>query len=333
MTISVMKLLMLGGTRFLGRALVDDALARGWEVTVLHRGLTGAPPSTAEVLFADRTDQRAMVDALGDRRWDFVVDTWSGSPRVVAENARILRGHVDRYAYVSSVSAYQWGLHVDETSPVVAASATSDDNSDYASAKRGAELAVLESFPEVLLARAGLILGPHEDIGRLPWWLRRIAAGGRVVAPGAPTRPLQYVDVRDVASFVLSGLAAKISGAYDVISASGHTTTSGLLEACVDATGSDAELVWIDEGRLAAAGAQPWTQLPCWVPQEGEFAGFLEADTTKAARAGLQYRPVEDTVRDTWEWMQQETAPTQREDRAVHGLPSEIERELLAAEE
>ncbi|MDJ0111566.1 NAD-dependent epimerase/dehydratase family protein, partial [Rhodococcus erythropolis] len=155
-----MKLLMLGGTRFLGRALVDHALARGWEVTVLHRGLTGAPPPTAEVLFADRTDQRAMVEALGDRRWDFVVDTWSGSPRVVGENARVLHGHVDRYAYISSGSVYQWGLHVDEGSPVVAASATSADNSDYASAKRGAELAVLESFPDALLARAGLILGP-----------------------------------------------------------------------------------------------------------------------------------------------------------------------------
>ncbi len=97
------------------------------------------------------------------------------------------------------------------------------------------------------------------------------------------------------------------------------------------ATGSDAELVWIDEDRLAAAGAQPWTQLPCWVPQEGEFVGFLEADTAKAGQAGLRCRPVEDTVRDTWEWMQRETLPTQREDRAVHGLPSEIEKELLSA--
>lgn len=328
---AVMQLLMLGGTRFLGRVLVDDALARGWEVTVLHRGLTGAPPLDAEVLFADRTDQRAMAEALGDRRWDFVVDTWSGSPRVVGENARVLRGHVERYAYISSGSVYQWGSHVDECSPVVAASATSDDGSDYASAKRGAELAVLEFFPNALLARAELILGPHEDIGRLPWWLQRIGAGGRVVAPGVPTRPLQYVDVRDIASFVLSGLVAGIGGAYDVISPSGHTTTSGLLQACVDATGSGAELVWIDEDKLAAAGAQPWTQLPCWVPQKGEFAGFLEADTAKAARAGLQCRPVEDTVRDTWEWMQQETLPTQREDRAVHGLPPEIERELLSA--
>lgn len=328
---ALMKLLMLGGTRFLGHALVDDALVRGWEVTVLHRGLTGAPPPTAEVLFADRTDQRAMVDALGDRRWDLVVDTWSGSPRVIGENARVLLGHVDRYAYISSGSVYQWGLHVDETSPVVAASATSDDYSDYASAKRGAELAVLESFPDALLARAGLILGPREDIGRLPWWLQRIAAGGRAVAPGVPTRPLQYVDARDIATFVLAGLAAGISGAYDVISPSGHTTTSGLLQACVDATGSDAELVWIDEDRLAAAGVQPWTQLPCWVPQEGEFAGFLEADTAKAGQAGLRCRPVEDTVRDTWEWMQRETLPTQREDRAVHGLPSEIEEELLSA--
>ncbi|WP_338887160.1 NAD-dependent epimerase/dehydratase family protein [Rhodococcus sovatensis] len=333
-----MKLLMLGGTRFVGRVVVDDALARGWEVTVLHRGHTGVAPAGADVLHLDRTDPVALADAVDDRRWDLVVDTWAGPPLVATESAAVLKDHVDRYAYVSSGSVYRWGQHVDECSPVVDAESTSDSDYDYSAAKRGAELGVLASFPDALLARAGLILGPHEDIGRLPWWLQRIAAGGRIVAPGVPDRPLQYVDARDAASFVLSGLESGLCGAYDVISPSGHATTAELLQACIDVTASEAELVWIDFDRLAGAGAQPWTHLPCWVPQTGEWAGFLESDTSQAARAGLDCRPIGSTVQDTWEWMRRESSlrddrtdmlPPQRADRPVHGLPPEIERALL----
>lgn len=322
---NIMKLLMLGGTRFVGRAVVDDARARGWDVTLLHRGLTGAAPEGMEFLRADRTDRESFAAAVSDRCWDFVVDTWAGSPAVAADNAAALNGHVDGYAYISSISVYQWGTHVDESSPMVDP-ASADE---YAAAKRGAELGILASFPGALLARAGLILGPHEDIGRLPWWLNRIAAGGRVVAPGDPDRPLQYIDARDVARFVLSALDAGLTGPYDVASASGHASTSELLNACIHAVGSDAELVWIDEGRLAAAGAQPWTHLPCWVPPSGEFEGFLEADTSQASKAGLSCRPIASTVRDTWAWMQHEDLPPQRADRPVHGLPREIEEELL----
>lgn len=174
------------------------------------------------------------------------------------------------------------------------------------------------------------MLGPHEDIGRLPWWLGRIARGGRVVAPGRPGRPLQYIDARDLAVFVLDRLAVGVGGPVDVISRSGHATTAGLLQACVEATGSDAELVWVSEQDLEAAGAEPWTHLPCWVPEHGEFAGFLEVDTTRAARAGLVCRPVTETVADTWAWMQREPLPAQRPDRDVHGLPEALERDLLA---
>lgn len=324
-----MRLLVLGGTRFVGRAVVEDALARGWDVTVLHRGHTGAAPHAADVVHVDRTDRRALTEAIGDRRWDFVVDTWSGPPRVVAESARVLLGRVDHYAYISSVSVYQWGSHVDESSPLVDATATSETENDYAAAKRGAELGVLAAFPDALIARAGLILGPHENIGRLPWWLHRIASGGRIAAPGDPDRPLQYVDVRDAASFMLSGLTRGISGAFDVISKSGHATMSELLRACIKATGSNAELVWIDEERLSARGIQPWTHLPCWVPQTGEFAGFLEADTAKAARAGLECRSVAATAGDTWDWMQHESITPQGADSGGLGIPADIERELL----
>ena len=189
---------------------------------------------------------------------------------------------------------------------------------------------MLRAFPSALLARAGLILGPHEDIGRLPWWLQRVARGGRVVAPGRPERPLQLVDVRDLASWLLTGLAGGLAGPVDVISRSGHATTRTLLEACRAATGSDAELVWTGEDALAAAGAEPWTHLPCWVPEAGEFAGFLEVDTARAAATGLVTRPVTRTAADTWAWLQREGPPPERADRDVHGLPPELEGRLLA---
>jgi 2'-hydroxyisoflavone reductase len=324
-----MRLLVLGGTRFVGRAVVEDALARGWDVTTLNRGITGSTPAGVTALRADRTSVPALAEALGTTTWDLAVDTWSGAPAVAGLAAAALAGRVGRYGYVSSGSVYTWGSHVDETSPLVEAAAEATDGS-YPELKRGAELAVLRAFPDAVLARAGLILGPHEDIGRLPWWLRRIAAGGRVVAPGRPDRPLQYVDVRDLAAWLLSGLAGELTGAVDVVSRSGHATTQQLLAACVRATGSEAELVWFGEAELEAAGVEPWTQLPCWVPECGEFAGFLEADTSLAATTGLLCRPVDATVSDTWQWLESEGAPPQRADRAVHGVPVEVEQRLLA---
>jgi nucleoside-diphosphate-sugar epimerase len=324
-----MRLLVLGGTRFVGRAVITEGLDRGWDVTALHRGVTGATPDGVRFLQADRTDRDALTAALAHDAWDLVVDTWSGAPAVAGLSARVLAGHVQRFGYVSSASVYVWGSHVDESSPVVDGDPTAEDG-DYAAIKRGAELAVSEVFPDAVLARAGLILGPHEDIGRLRWWLSRISRGGDVVAPGQPDRPLQYVDARDLASWLLDALVAGHGGPVDVISPSGHATTRTLLESCVAATGSDARLVWVPEETLADVGVRPWTQLPCWVPESGDYAGFLEADTSHAARLGLACRPIAETVADTWQWMRTEASPVQRPDRAAHGLPPELERQVLA---
>jgi nucleoside-diphosphate-sugar epimerase len=324
-----MRLLVLGGTRFVGRAVIEDALVRGWDVTAVHRGITGAMPAGVVELRADRTVPGELARAIGEQTWDVALDTWDGSPRVATEAAALLAGRVGSYGYVSSGSVYVWGSHVDETSPVVDGDPQAEEG-EYSALKRGAELGVLAAFPGALLARAGLILGPYEDIGRLPWWLHRIASGPAVVAPGRPTRPLQYVDVRDLADWLLTGLDRGLSGPVDVISWSGHATTEQLLRACLAATGSAAELVWVSEQKLADGGAEPWTHLPCWVPEHGEFAGFLEVDTTKAATTGLQCRPIGDTVTDTWTWLQRDGLPPQRSDRDVHGLPTDLEQQLLS---
>lgn len=321
---------MLGGTRFVGRALVAEGLARGWSVTALNRGVTGTVPDDVTTLRVDRTVPGALAAAVdGLDRFDVVVDTWTAAPAVATEAARVLAPSTDRYGYVSSMSVYEWGEHVDESSPVVDGDPDATDG-EYPALKRGAELGVLAHVPDALLVRCGLILGPHEDIGRLPWWLWRIARGGRVVAPGRPARPLQLVDVRDLATFTLDALVAGVSGPVDVTSPSGHATTGTLLQACVAVTGSGAELVWIDEAALVAADVAPWSELPCWVPETEEFAGFLESDTSLAQRLGLRPRPIEGTVTDTWAWMRAEGVVDAPGSRARVGLPEDKERVLLA---
>lgn len=323
-----MRLLVLGGTRFVGRAVVEEALARGHEVDAVHRGVTGELPTGATGLIADRTDRAQLEAALGDRSWDAVLDTWATAPRVATLAADVLAGRASRAAYVSSRSVYvEMAPGGDETRPLWPGAADADAEL-YPKDKRGGELGWLAAFPDALLLRAGLILGPHEDVARLPWWLDRISRGGRVVAPGRPERGLQYVDVRDLAAFALDGLEQGLSGAYDITSAPGHATTLELLEACVEVTGSDAELVWVDEEDLAAAGVQPWTQLPCWVPESGEDCGLFLGDTSKALGAGLTVRSIEETVADTWAWVQQAGVPRGRPGMEP-GLPEELERRLL----
>jgi nucleoside-diphosphate-sugar epimerase len=326
-----MRLLVLGGTRFVGRAMVHDALARGWEVTALNRGVTGSLPDAVTPLTTDRTEPSALAAALEGKEFDLAVDTWAGAPRVVQSAAQLLVGKVGRLGYVSSISAYTDGRPPggNEDWPAVEAHAAAD-GTDYPADKRGGELAALEAFPDALLGRAGLILGPHEDIGRLPWWLDRASHGGRMVAPGRKERPIQYVDVRDLATWFLDNLESGLGGEVDLVCPSGHTTTQSLLESVVAVTGGSAELVWVDEQTVLASGAEPWTQLPGWLPEDEEGRGFMESDTSRAIATGLRSRPVAETVRDTWAWLQREGMPKQRPDRPVHGLPETLERQLLA---
>jgi 2'-hydroxyisoflavone reductase len=324
--VRAMELLILGGTEFVGRAVAAEALARGWGVTVFHRGRHPAPPGV-EV----RTGDRASGDlaALARGRWDAVVDTWSGPPRAVAEAAAVLGDRVGAYGYVSSRSVYAWPMPAGaaEDAPL---NAPGDE--DYAAVKRGGEVAALEAYGDAaLLVRAGLILGPWENVGRLPWWLRRIARGGPVLAPGPRDLKVQYVDVRDLAAWTLTALAEGRSGPYNVVGEPGLATMGRLLEACVRVTGSDAVLRWAPPEVIEAAGIQGWTQLPVWLPPGPEYDALHRGDVRKALAAGLRCRPVEETVADTWQWLSglDGTAP-QRPDRPDVGLDPRTEAEVLA---
>lgn len=326
---------MLGGTHHVGRAVVEAAIARGDEVTTLTRGISGHAVPGAEARHADRRDVAAVQAALRGESWDAVVDTWSFEPAVVRDSARLLDGRAAHYTYISSRSVYVWpmDLGADESAPVVDGDPNSEDAGDYAAAKRGAELAVLECFGgDVLLARAGLVLGPYEVVGRLPWWLNRIAAGGPVPAPGPRERPLQYIDARDLALWCLDAGGSGVSGAFNSVSPPGHTTIGALLDECVSVTGSEAELVWLDPEVIEAAEVGGWTDLPIWVPPTGELAGLHDCDVTAAQRAGLRCRPMEETVADTWSWLQREGLPTPPTNRAGSvGLSADQEQRLLSA--
>ncbi|WP_067477770.1 NAD-dependent epimerase/dehydratase family protein [Actinomadura hibisca] len=321
-----MRLLILGGTEFVGRAVAEDAVARGWEVTVFHRGRNEPPAGTASLL-GQRTEEGGLA-ALKEGEWDAVVDTWSADPQVVAGAARFLDGRVGRYAYISSRSVYAYPAapELAEDAPVVEAG-----SGGYAEDKRGGELAALEVFGDrTLLVRAGLILGPYENIGRLPWWLNRMARGGEVLAPGPRDLALQYIDARDLAVWTLDAIEQGLDGPYDLVSPSGHATMETLLEACVAVTGGDAELCWTDAEKILAAGVQPWIDLPVWLPP-GEDHDFMhQANVAKALASGLRCRPVQETVADTWTWLQGigGTAP-QRSDRPAVGLDPEVEARLL----
>ncbi|MBB4771997.1 NAD-dependent epimerase/dehydratase family protein [Actinomadura livida] len=326
-----MRLLMLGGTEFVGRATTEDALARGWEVTVFHRG-RHEPPKGVASLHGDRTAEGGL-QALNDGEWDAVVDTWSSAPSAVRDVARLLDGRVGRYAYISSRSVYQFPAPAGsgEEAAVVGGSPGEGDDVDYATAKRGGELAATQVFGErALLVRAGLVLGPYENIGRLPWWLTRMARGGAVLAPGPRDAGLQYIDARDLATWTLDAVEQELGGPFNLVSPPGHTTMGEFLETCIQATGSDAELVWTSPKEILDAGIQPWTDLPVWLPPGEAYDMMHQGNVAKALSAGLRCRSVQETVTDTWEWLQSigGRAP-QRPDRPVVGLDAETEAKFL----
>ncbi len=325
------KLLVLGGSGFVGRAVVEDGLRRGWTVTTFNRHAAGVD-KRVECLRGDRLRSRDL-EAFNARTWDFVVDTWSGAPRAARDSAAALADRAGRYLYVSSCSVYAPPpLPGGDESAKTVDAASDAEVGDYASLKRGSELAIEAAFGDrALFARAGLILGPHEDVGRLPWWLLRMDRGGEVLAPGPAERALQYVDARDLARWLLDAAAGGLSGAFNVASRSGHATMGTLLDACREVTGGQSSLTWVEPGAIRRAGVEPWSQLPIWLPPDHEYRGMHEANVERAHAAGLRCRPVTDTVKDTWDWLLSvDKQPPLRPDLDPPGLDPAAERAALA---
>jgi 2'-hydroxyisoflavone reductase len=323
---------MLGGSGFVGRAVVAEGLRRGWAVTTFNRGRSPAAHPDAERLVGERL-RPGDLQQLRERRWTYVVDTWAGAPKAATDSAAVLADRAERYLYVSSESVYAHPppLGADESAETVAASPEADAG-DYPSRKRGAELAIEAAFGDrALLARAGAILGPYEDVGRLTWWLLRMHRGGEVLAPGPQERTVQYVDARDLARWLLEAASSGRSGPFNVTCRQGHATMGALLTACREASGGAAELTWVSPGHVEAAGIEPWSELPLWLPPDHEYAWLHDMNVERAHAAGLHCRPVEETVRDTWDWLLSiDKRPPVKED-ADPGLDPAKEQAALAA--
>lgn len=335
-----MRLLILGGTWFVGRAMAEAALAAGWEVTCFNRGRSGRDVAGVVTIRGDRTVEADVDELVRHGPWDAALDTGAYAPADARVAVDALSGLVGSFALVSTVSAYQeWpSAAVDEASPLWSSRVdAAESDSDiaalarpiaYGTLKAGCEQLVRDRYGDgrTLLLRPGVVLGPAEYVGRLPALLRRAAQGGRMLATGYPDRAIQPVDVRDLADFIVGMIGGGNAGSYNVVAPSGYGTYGDLLGACVEVTHGGTELVWLDDRWLVSQGAREWTELVLWRGAPGTWS----VDGRRAERAGLRCRPLVATVTDTWEWLQREQ-PVEHPRQGEHGLAADREAELLAA--
>ncbi|KAH8897506.1 putative NAD-dependent epimerase/dehydratase [Thozetella sp. PMI_491] len=333
-----MHILILGGTVFVGRALVDEALARGHTVTIFNRGTRTAPEGVA-VVTGDRLapDGYSGLDSMS---FDAVIDTWSWSAEAVTTAVEALQGRTRHYTYVSTVAVYEpekldVSQQYTEDAPLYRVDIDRPDRWSYAHNKRCGEIAAEKAEVPVFLVRPGVILGPHEHVlgsgGRLVWWLSRFHGGGRMVAPGPKELRTTFLDVRDLATFIITGAEKGLAGAYSVLGGPILPTMGQLLDTMNDVTGGHAQLVWKTPEEILAIGVDPIYDLPLWYPPGSEKHILLNNwDTTKARRDGLVTRPIRDTLKDTWDWIQSgQDVPPMPPGRRTYGLAPEQEAAIL----
>ncbi len=325
-----MRLLVLGGTKFLGRAAVEHALDAGHEVTLFNRGVTN--PELFPEAEKLRGDRDGALSAVEGREWDAVIDPSGFVPRVVRQSAELLRDSVGHYVYVSSISVYRepYEPGFDEDAPVHETEPKGESvEEEYAELKAACERVLAETLPGTHASvRAGLIVGPHDPTGRFTYWPLRVAAGGDVLAPAPPEREVQFVDVRDLGAWLVRLADERVSGTFNAVQPA--APFGDLLEVSREVAGSDARFVWIDEAFLIERGVRPWMELPLWLA--GDEAPFLQADVSRAQAAGLRFRPVADTVADTLAWARAAGGELVHTDQwGAAGMAPEREAELLAA--
>lgn len=343
-----MRILVIGGTKFLGRHIVEAARVRGHEVTMFNRGLL------APDLFPDIArlpgDRDGDLSALRGRRWEAVVDTCGYFPTSVRRMAEALGGAVEHYTFISSISVYEEFREpdLDERIPVremtdeqVRTAETTARLSQeqypakslgelYGPLKARCERAAAEALPgRVLNVRAGLIVGPHDYSDRFTYWVRRVARGGEVLAPDIGARQVQLIDVRDLAEWIVRMAEARTQGTFNATGPDYPLSFGRLLEECRETCASDARFTWVSERFLVDEGVGPWGEMPLWVPdlseEDAAMRYFLAVNCARARAAGLRFRPLAETIRDTLAWDR-----TRRPDEPLAaGLNEAREAELL----
>jgi 2'-hydroxyisoflavone reductase len=336
-----MRILVIGGTWFLGKAVAEKAVKRCWQVTTFNRGRSGRDVPGVEVVRGNRTNFADVELLAGRGPWDAVIDTSSADlpPRTVGFATRALEAQAARWVHISTVSVYAGWPHrpLTDSSPFLECPADADESygydgkdgspTQYGFQKAGGERAVLASFGQrAVFVRPGVILGPGEYVGRLPWWLSRAHRGGKILAPAPADRRIQPVDVRDVAAFALDQAAGSGSGGYNVTHPAGATFAE-ILHECIAVTGGAGTPVWVEPEALVEHRVQQWTELPLWRTHAGVWA----VDSSRAVAAGLRCRPIVETIRDTWAWMEGNGRPVDHPRWAEHGIAPEKEAKILAS--
>jgi 2'-hydroxyisoflavone reductase len=329
-----MKLLILGGTQFLGRHITDAALHAGHEVTLFNRGRTNPHLfGGVEVLKGDRDGR---LDVLAGRRWDAVIDTCGYIPRHVGASARLLAEVVEHYTFISSISVYADDPPIQPGMDEGGALRTLDDETveevtgaTYGGLKVLCERAAEAAMPgRVLHVRSGLIVGPYDPTDRFTYWPVRVQLGGEVLAPGSPDRAVQFIDARDQAAWILKMAAARKAGTYNVTGPAERLTMRSLLEACRTVSGAAAEFTWVEDSFLLEHNVGPFMEMPLWIPDT--YNGLQEISVARALADGLTFRPLAETIRDTLAWNAARSG-AEGDAKPRAGMMRDREAELLAA--
>jgi 2'-hydroxyisoflavone reductase len=326
------KILILGGTGFLGPALVEAARARGDVVTLFNRGKTNPGKFTdVEQLHGDRNGQ---LDALKGRKWDVAIDTSGYVPRLVKMSADLLAPAVDRYVFVSSISVYDESIPPgsDESArqAVLTDPASEDIRANYGALKAACERAAEAAMPgRVLVVRPGLIVGPGDPTDRFTYWPVRLSQGGDVLAPGTGDDPIQVIDVRDLGTWMVEMSGRRATGTFNAVGPAERTSMRTMLADCQAGIGSKANLVWVPWPFLEAQKVEPWGDMPVWIPAGTAESGMSQVSIARAVAAGLRFRPLRETAKDTLDWWK--TLPADRTAKLRAGLGREREGQVLAA--
>ncbi|MBN8203277.1 SDR family oxidoreductase [Bacillus sp. NTK034] len=335
-----MKVLILGGTRFLGKALAEEGLKRGHDITLFNRGNNKEAFSEVEQLAGDRDGD---VSQLKNRKWDAVMDTCGFAPHQINKIAAVLGDSIEHYTYISSISVYKDWIPLNLTEDYHLQSMPQDRLKDveegrispyeyYGALKVLCEAEAEKHWPgRVLHIRAGQLVGPFDYTDRLPYWVQRVSEGGNIVVPGRPDRPIQLIDVKDIAAWGFNMAENSKAGTYNITGPDYELTMEELLNTCKSVTNSNAKFVWADEQFVLDHQIQPWTEMPLWIPEHFPLDGedkpwHMCISVKKAIENGLSFRPLEDTIQDVYQWEK-----GRQDSGRKAGISREKEQELLDA--
>src|SRR6266496_4043168 len=337
-SVKLLRILILGGTGFTGPYQVRYALSRGHKVTTFNRGKThpGELPNEVEQLVGDRNGQ---LGALKGRKWDVAIDNPTTLPAWVRGAAEILKGNVERYVFISTISVYaDTSKGVDETAPLAKYEGAdpyketleamkASGYKTYGPLKALSEKEADKWFPgKTLIIRPGLIVGPRDETDRFTYWPVRIDRGGEVLAPGNPDDPVQFIDARDLAEWTIRMAENRETGTYNATGPAKPLGIGGMLDGIKDAEKSSAKFTWVSEEFLTQQKVEAWSDMPVWT---GKESGLARTNISRALAKGLTFRPVADTARDTLSWFK--SLPQDRQSEMRAGITADREAEVMAA--